>query len=717
MTKLSLLLCFTLGAQAVSTPTSGQNRQDQDVLRVYTELVQTDVMVFDRQGRFVNGLKKDDFELRIDGAPKPIDFFERVTAGSADEEAKLAAARGAANQISSKSAAPKPLDRGRPVFFYIDDLHMDPEGTKSTRKLINQFIEKEMGQNDEAAISSASGQIGFLQQLTENRAVLQAALERLQYRPYTVRDIESPGMTEYQALAIDHFDRDVTEFFVDEVLKRNPRMRRDTAEAMVKGRAQGLLKQASFITMNTLAGLESLVRAANQISGRKLVFFISGGFFLDERNSDAVNKLRVITSAAARSGVVIYSMDARGLTIGDSGASNAGQFDPAHRLVSTGGGRDVAATQDGMNALALDTGGRAFFNANSLTDLLSGVIKETSTYYLLAWKPAQENQHSSKFRTIEVKVAGRPELKIQVRRGFFDREPDPAVNKEKKTKQSETSDNTQAAKLKKAVLATYPEREIPVSLQLSYLSTPAGKALLSVNFQVPKEFLSFATANGKDTAVIVVAGGVFNDRGMSGASFGDRLALDVPTIPPVKKIREPAYGYSVVIGPGIYQARIAVQDEKSGRVGSAHAWIEIPNLSAGRFALSSLLLGGREAAGATPTPGVENVGKPAEGSIAHSFSANEYLRFLVFVYNSARAPANSKPDVAIQIQVVRDDEPVLTTPLKKVEADALPDQGGIPYAAEMPLSGLPSGRYTLQVTAVDRVAKTSATQQTHFEIE
>lgn len=68
-----------------------QSREQGDVVRVYTLLVQTDVMVFDKQGNFVNGLRRDNFELKIDGKPRPIDFFELVTAGSVSEESQLAA--------------------------------------------------------------------------------------------------------------------------------------------------------------------------------------------------------------------------------------------------------------------------------------------------------------------------------------------------------------------------------------------------------------------------------------------------------------------------------------------------------------------------------------------------------------------------------------------------------------------------------------------------
>ncbi|MGH9931896.1 MAG: VWA domain-containing protein, partial [Pyrinomonadaceae bacterium] len=354
-------------SQEASRESKRPGSQDQsDVLRVYTQLVQTDVMVFDQQGRFVNGLKSGDFELRIDGTPKPIEFFERVTAGSSSEELQLAAARGSsARPNSARSTGPAPLDRGRPIFFYVDDLHLDIAALQTTRKLITRFIDQEMGQNDEAAIASASGQIGFLQQLTDNKSVLRAALERLKLRPYSVRDFERPTMTEYQGLLITNFDRDLTDYFIDATIRLSPGMTRDAAEAMVNARARLLVQQAGAVTANTLAGLEGLIRSANTLPGRKLVFFVSGGFFLDDRNSDSHTRLQRITSAAARSGVVIYSMDARGLVASLSDISSPAEFDVSGRLQRANSG-ELLASQDGLNALAADTGGKAVFNTNSL---------------------------------------------------------------------------------------------------------------------------------------------------------------------------------------------------------------------------------------------------------------------------------------------------------------------------------------------------------------
>jgi hypothetical protein len=58
---ISLWLCLCI--HAVIAQTKPQQPDQADVIRVNTELVQTDLMVFDKQGRFVDGLKPEQFSL------------------------------------------------------------------------------------------------------------------------------------------------------------------------------------------------------------------------------------------------------------------------------------------------------------------------------------------------------------------------------------------------------------------------------------------------------------------------------------------------------------------------------------------------------------------------------------------------------------------------------------------------------------------------------
>src|SRR5258708_35887574 len=88
---LGVVLCC--GVVHAQTPDPPSQHPTDDVIRVKTELVQTDVTVVDRRGRVVAGLKPEQFELRVDSKPQSLAFFEQVMTGSAEEEKQLAAVR------------------------------------------------------------------------------------------------------------------------------------------------------------------------------------------------------------------------------------------------------------------------------------------------------------------------------------------------------------------------------------------------------------------------------------------------------------------------------------------------------------------------------------------------------------------------------------------------------------------------------------------------
>lgn len=718
----SSFLCVLLSTARAQQSQSETPPQTDDVVRINTELIQTDVMVFDRQGRFVDGLKPEQFELRVDGKPVQVSFFERVTAGSVNEEAQIAAARGGAGALPSaiKDSDVKPLDRGRIFFFFVDDLHQSVESLKKTRQVLLNFIEKQMGQNDSMAVTSATGQIGFLQQLTDNREVLRAAVSRLSLGPRTGSDNQRPPMSESMALAIEQkHDDQVFNYFVEQLIRDGTT--REMAENLVHGRAQQILQQSYFFTNRTLSALENLTRTSAGYPGRKVIFFLSDGFVLDNTEAQTAERIRNITNAAAHNGVVIYTLDPEGLTTGDLGkSSEETAFDPTGRLSAYTSG-SATQIQEPLRVLAGNTGGRALLNTNKPEAEIPRALAETSLYYLLAWRPQSEEQRGNKFRRIEVKVTGRPELVVQVRGGYYDINAQAAAKrgkaevKEVKPASPKTSDD----ELREAIKALYPARALPLQLSLSYMDMPQKGLLLSAAAQIDNQFVTYEQAENKGTAAVDIAGIIFTDQGKPVGSFKDRI--DIAADPAA--LREGAqrapliYNFPSYLSPGLYQVRVAARDSKSGRVGSASQWIELPDLSSHQLSLSSLLVGeikkAAESLNADPTTIAGS-----RLSVDHRFDRTSRLRFLTFIYNAARgANGASSPDVALQVQVLRDDQPVVTTPLRKVQNEGVADLARIAYAAEIPLEGMPAGRYVLQVTAIDRIAKTSASQRVNFEIE
>jgi hypothetical protein len=378
---------------------------------------------------------------------------------------------------------------------------------------------------------------------------------------------------------------------------------------------------------------------------------------------------------------------------------------------------ELTASQDGMHALAADTGGKAVFNANDLSRGLEPAIKETSTYYLLAWKPDPGTQKQGRFRQLEVKLVRRPELTVRVRKGYFDLDPpDPTASANKKSEQ-QAATKTPTVKLREAIAKAYPQRALPILMSVDYYDIADKGPMLSTAIQLPGEFLSFGEQpDGKIQAIIDLSGVYYDDKGSAKASFLERIVSTAPSLEAARDSQaDITFTYPTQLPPGLYQVRVAARDDKSGNVGSAHSWIEIPDLTKKQLMMSSLLLGEKPPVRLRNASEADDL-SPVALSASHRFGRESTLRFLLFAYNTAASQADRKPDVAVQVQVIRDDQPVITTALRKIMTDGVADLARLPYAAEIPLNELLPGRYLLRVSIIDRVAKQSTNRETHFDV-
>jgi len=733
--SLSLLAAPGLARQ---TPAPAAPQDEEDVVRVSAELVQTDVMVFDREGRFVEGLTPEQFELKVDGQAQPVAFFERVEAGTVNEDAQLAAARGGGRSARTPAGAALPLDRGRAVAFFVDDLHLSPEGAARTRRTLQKFVDEEIGQNDLAVVASASGKIGFLQQFTTHKGVLRAALDRVGGGPARGHDSERPPMTEAQAASVERNDTAVLQALVTALLRENPGMMTpESAESIIRGRARAVMERTSQMAALTLQALESLVRRSGPLPGRKIVFFISEGFIFDDRNSQVRDRLRRVADAAARAGVVIYTMDAQGLRTNTPDASAPPRpFDPTMALMSSEL-NEVAAYQAPLYSLASETGGRALVNSNALAAGVTGALRETAKYYLLAWRPAPaEGKGNPKFRRVEVAVRGRTDLRVLVRRGFYSTPPEPlpAAKRGAKEKAEEAAPAKAVSAadrdLRTALSSPHPRAELPTALWLGYTNTAEAGSVLTTSVELGREALIRLTEGAKDRNHFDLVGAVFDREGKVVKGFKQELSFAGQLADSPGRTRVLA-GYQWAVPPGLYQVRVAARERRSGRTGSAAEWVEIPDLAREKFAVGSIFLAERVAGpddedeDEDDAPGGEAAADAAKAADAAQTSMicadcrmaqTSWLRFLTHVY-SPGATAAAPPDLVLQVQLLRDDQPVFTAPLRKVSTEGMTDLTRIGYAAEVSLADFAPGRYVLQLTAIDRASKQSAKQRAAFAIE
>jgi VWFA-related protein len=780
----NFLCALALCALSIPSVIFGQERapaaapapgtQQDEVLRISTDLVQTDVVVLDKQGSVVKDLQRDQFELLVDGQPQPITFFENVEAGSAKEAAQLAAARGATLAPGSSSTT---TTNGRILIFYVDDLHLSQQSIQRTRELLTKFV-NELGPNDQALIVSPSGQIGFLQQVSNNKTALQQAIARLNYQMRN--DTGRRGMTVSQARAIDQGQRDVLEAKIkelidDEGLTRNPMQtdqglgdsartnpggppgaqpqpnssanntnvissgsrnignnsmegleggtnlnnRRATAESLVRSEARRVLLQEQAINSGLLAGLEHLARGAAVLPGRKLVFFISDGFILDTKNGDLGERLHRVIDAASRSGVVIYAVDARGLTADGAGASvdafsDISGMSPGHNSASDSTSMALAENRQSkevLQTLSEETGGRAIINRNDLQAGINKVLQETASYYVLAWKPPQQVEAGGpKFKTIKVSVKGRPELSVRSRRGFYT-SPPPLVYASSKPLTGQDAAYAAESELRKVIADPFPHRELSISTYHTFTNIPPGDYKLT-SFADISGYQVGPGADGKTGGEVDVAMVVLDDKGKPIANLGRKLKVTpsngVAANQPAKFVGT----FPATLSPGLYQVRAAVRDAHTGRTGTFFDWLEIPEFKPGKLTMSSVFLSDDKAKEAGDTSDKSK----AVTMVTRRFTKASNLVLQFYVYNPTPA-ANNKPDVEATITLLSNGQTLTSSPLPPVPPDSMKDLARLFYSAQFPLEQFQLGTYTLQITVNDRVTKNSTSQQINFTVQ
>jgi hypothetical protein len=345
----------------------------------------------------------------------------------------------------------------------------------------------------------------------------------------------------------------------------------------------------------------------------------------------------------------------------------------------------------------------------------------------LAWRPEPaQGGGAPKYQRIEVGVRGRSDLKVIVRHGFYNMTPPPPATRadkkkdEKKDekKQEEASESAKQSPavrdLFEAMRAPFPRAALPTTMAVGYFHDPKAGTVLTTSVEIDRNALTYKEGERRHADFDVI-GAVIDDHGKTVGQFGQRLTVTPnPAIPASQQ--HVVYSFQSPLAPGLYQVRAAARDSQSGRTGSAMRWIEVPEVGPKRITLSSIFLGEREPGERPDAVKAEDIPRSVLLSVGRHFRRSSFIRFLTFVYNAAPAAA-SQPDVALQIQIFRDDQPVFTAPLTRLRSEGATDITHLPYMAELNLGDFPAGRYSLQITAIDRTTKTSASQRANFVIE
>ena len=334
-----------------------------------------DVIVTDRAGNRVTGLRQDDFEVREDGALQAVTNFSEYRAE-----------RGVGVSVPSSVT--------RKFVFLIDEMSMHPDKRSALKTSLSKLIATGMRDGDEAMIVRPSSEERIALRFTADRALLEQEL----------------------AAIIDH-----QYFRATTPLNREQHAREQDQTAFALG--QAYYADASVRARTTLGHIQSIVSAMAEVPGKKTMVLITewlpanvhfarlalnddGGFW-NSRHYDLRTELNRIAKTASTNGIAIYTLQPEfGLSAAIAGPDVQGRSSS-----STTWQNNLGQTESTMRTFA-DRTGAAW--SREIDNLFTTLQNDLSTYYSLGYR-ANAAAKGSKSRRIEVAVKGRPELRVRAR--------------------------------------------------------------------------------------------------------------------------------------------------------------------------------------------------------------------------------------------------------------------------------------------------------------
>jgi hypothetical protein len=259
-------------------------------------------------------------------------------------------------------------------------------------------------------------------------------------------------------------------------------------------------------------------------------------------------------------------------------------------------------------------------------------------YYVLGYQPEtstfRKTRDQAEFHQIKVKVK-RSGVHVRTRSGFFgitDEDAHPAPK-------------TPEEQLWTLAASPFVANDIGVRVTpLFSRATNGDGGVFRILLHLQGKDLTFTRSeDGSWRAPVEVFAGLIDGRGAAVTSKIFRFSLRSAEEPNAAR-RAAGFRTEVEIPaaePGAYQLRVVARDVASTRSGTGYRFVQVPNLSKSRLALSGVMLQGRDA---------DLSGSPA----IRRFPASSTVRYAFDAYNAQPDPANHHPALNVRLRIYRD---------------------------------------------------------------
>ena len=662
---------------------SPSQQQSDYVFHAESDLVLVNVTVRDKSGKFVPGLKPEDFTILEDNKPQKIVSFdvENVDAVPALDVAQAkplpeAASGQASGAASTADVAAEFKDR-RLIVLFFDLSAMEPDEIARAVTSAEHYVDTQMAPADLVSIVSLGSSLLVNQDFTTDHALLKKQLDTFSSGSGQGFEEGTTGTTEGTPDTGQPFTADDMEYNI-------------------------------FNTDRRLEALRSVAEKLSHVQQKKSLIYFSSG--MDRTGIENQSELRAAVNAAVRSNLAIYTMDMRGLqalVVGGEAQSASLRGVSAYSGQATLNALNSNfTTQETLVTLASDTGGRAFLDSNDFSKIFKGVQQDTSTYYLLGYH-STNTARDGRYRRIVVK-SNLPGAKMDYRRGYYA----PADFRH-------STNDDKERQLEEELASELPATDLPLYLGVAYFRLEGNKFFVPISLVVPGSQIPFVRSSDRDKATLDVIGMVLDSEHHPLNRIRDTVKLAVSTSTEVQK-KNVQYDAGMSLLSGKYHLKFVVRENQTGRMGSFETDIEVPELKAQPLNMSSVVLASqiqpvKVKTSANLNPLVRD-GSEIIPNVTHVFSATQHLLLYYEVYDPARPPvadsargadsrrdSENKPGIRLLSNVAffqGKAKAYESSLLELTELNARERKAAV-FQLDVPLTSLKPGFYTCQVNVID----------------
>jgi VWFA-related protein len=539
--------------------------QEVPTIKLRVNLVQVKVVVRDQKGEVVKNLQRGDFQVYDQGKLQMISTFGIETPETlrkrAEEEIKTQTGKSPAE--AEKAGMPQ-----RYVAVVFDDVHLQTGDILPVRAGAEKLIDN-LKTGDRIGIFSTSGQM--TEDFTSEKETLKKKLRSLSARPIVGKINSGSTCPEVSYYMADQYfnqaNNEVLKTATEEVLECDFRH-----DAKMAGPAQAVAK--SLLKQQLMAGnadnetsyrrMEDVLREVSRKPGERVVILVSPGFLLASLYSEETG----VIERANRAGIVINSVDARGLFSPESAANDISK-PVTDTMVARVYKADYRAQEqidaDGpLRDLAESTGGTFFHNSNDLAGGLQQLGAAPEVSYLLGYSPEGQKM-DGKYHLIKVVITGNRKYEVQARHGYF--APKKVNNRAEKVDQE----------IHDAVYSQDEIADLPLEIHTKYFKNAGKNAELNVTSHVGVKGLQFRQADGKNCDELTVTTVIFGENGELVSGEQKLLNLQLPDAA-FQQVSQ--YGLRIDVKfelkPGSYTVRQVVREAEGAKMAAKNRAVVIP---------------------------------------------------------------------------------------------------------------------------------------------